>query len=66
VLLVDGTAAVATVVVAVPALGPDFVLLDPIPLVLAVGGGTGVAGAVLVEVADRLAGRPEAATGPRQ
>jgi hypothetical protein len=31
-----------------------------------VGGGTGVAGAVLVEVADRLAGRPEAATGPRQ
>jgi cation-transporting ATPase E len=65
VLLIAGMAAVAAVVVAVPALGPDFVLLDPTPLGLAVGAATGVAGAVLVEVADRLAGRPEAATGPR-
>ena len=61
VLLIAGMAAVAALVGAVPALGPDFVLLDPTPLALAVGGVTGGVGAVLVEAADRLAGRPEAA-----
>ena len=61
VLLITAMAAVAALVAAVPALGPDFVLLDPTPLGLAVGVATGVAGAALVEVADRLAGRPEAA-----
>jgi cation-transporting ATPase E len=58
-LLIAGMAAVAAVVAAVPALGPDFVLLDPTPLGMAVAGVTGLVGAGLVELADRLAGRPE-------
>ena len=65
-LLIAGMAAVAALVAAVPALGPDLVLLDPTPLGLAVGGGTGAVGAVLVEVADRLAGHPEGSAGGRR
>ena len=60
VLLIAAMGAIAAAVAAVPALGPGFVLLDPTPLALAVGGGCGAVGAVLVEFADRLAGRPEA------
>jgi cation-transporting ATPase E len=60
VLLIAAMAGIAALVAVIPAVGPELVLLDPTPLGLAVGGATGVVGAVLVELTDRLAGRPEA------
>jgi hypothetical protein len=53
-------ALIATLVAAIPSPGAGFVLLDLTPPAMAVGGATGAVGAILVEIVDQLAGRPEA------